>query len=137
MPKTYASIDVWESPLEIEKLVGDLLGGERIEHDHDSSCKLEVGGAAVGDENAGMGTLFPERSFMQALKVAAIMGENRPVVRGCKVKLCGICVSQIKGLSCRQDIKAVRAEEVSNKYGHIFIEVEPDEERGASHWRRG
>jgi hypothetical protein len=28
--------------LEVEELVGDLVGGERVEHGHDPSCEFEV-----------------------------------------------------------------------------------------------
>ena len=41
-------------------MVGNLFGGEPIEHGHDAAGEIEVGGATIRDENAGVGTLIAQ-----------------------------------------------------------------------------
>jgi len=41
-------------------VVGNLFGGEPIEHGHDAAGEVKVGGATVRDENAGVGTLITQ-----------------------------------------------------------------------------
>ena len=46
--------------LEIQQVVGNLFGGEPIEHGHDAAGEVEVGGATIRDKNAGVGTLITQ-----------------------------------------------------------------------------
>lgn len=128
---------VGELSLEIQKLVGYLFSGECVKHKHDPPSEIKVRGTAAGDENARMRTLRSECLFVQPLIVAAIMGEDRPEVRRRKVKLCGVRASEVVRVSCSQHVKAVRTEKLSDKYGHIFIQVQSDKEQRVGHWRRG
>jgi hypothetical protein len=52
------SADAFYQFLEVEELVGDFFGGERVEYGHDSSGEVEVRGAATRDENTGMRAVF-------------------------------------------------------------------------------
>jgi len=105
---TTSSKDLNGSGLEIKELVGDFFGGERVEHGHDPSGEFEVRGAAVGDENACMASLFAERSLVQLFKVASIMGQDCSLVCSRKVQLCGVGIPEVLRFSGGQDIKSVR-----------------------------
>ena len=52
--------DFFRILLEIQQVVGNLFGGEPIEHGHDAAGEVEVGGATIRDENAGVGTLITQ-----------------------------------------------------------------------------
>ena len=52
--------DFFRILLEIQQVVGNLFGGEPIDHSHDAAGEVEVGGATIRDENTGVGTLITQ-----------------------------------------------------------------------------
>ena len=74
---------------------------------------------------------------MQLFEVATIMGEYGVLTGCCKLQLCFVGASKILGLPRGQHLKVVGTQQLCKKNRHIFVEVEPDEERGLGHWRRG
>ena len=84
-----------------------------------------------------MGPLISERCFVQLFEVATIVGEDRILVGCCKLQLCLVGVSKTLRLPRSQHLEAVGTQKLCKKDRHIFVEVEPDEERGFGHRRRG
>ena len=84
-----------------------------------------------------MGPLISERCFVQLFEVATIVGEDRVLVGCCKLQLCFVGASKILSLPGGQHFKPVRTEKLCKEDRHIFVEVQPDEERGLGHRRRG
>ena len=74
---------------------------------------------------------------MQLFEVATIVGEDRVLVGCCKLQLCFVGASKILRLPGGQHLEAVGTQKLCKKDRHIFIKVQPDEERGLGHWRRG
>lgn len=116
-------------------MVGDFFGGEPIEHGHDAAGEVEVGGATIRDENAGVGTLITQSLGLQAFVVDAIVGEQRPVVLGSIAQLRCIGTAEIVCVPGDECLEAVRTQQLGHQHRDIFIKVQPDEERGVAHRR--
>ena len=71
------------------------------------------------------------------LLIDAIVGEQRPVVLGSIAQLRCIGTAEIVSVPGGEHLEAVRTQQLGHQHRDIFIEVQPDEERGVAHWRRG
>ncbi len=71
------------------------------------------------------------------LLVDAIVREQRPVMLGSIAQLRCIGIAEFVSVQGSAHFEAVRTQQLGHQHRNIFIEVQPDEERGVAHRRRG
>ena len=106
-------------------MVSNLFGGEPIEYGHDAVGEVEIGGATVRDENAGVGTQITLSFGMRAFvvdAVDAIVREQRPVSLGSIVQLRCIGIAEIVSVQGSAHFEAVRTQQLGHQHRNIFIE---------------
>ena len=109
--------------LEIQELVGDIVGSEPVEYGHDAAGEVEVGGPTICDEHAGVGTLLAQSLRMQEFIVDAMVGKQRQAVLGRIAQVRCIGIPEIMSVPRGENFKAVRMQQLGHQHRDIFIEV--------------